>query len=338
MAVSSSALNIAQYAVMSNSPLVQAITYSLIDNGSVLQDIPFVNKKSLVANGVRWEGSLPTVNWRTLNAEPTVTSGTPKPYQEQAYILSNAIDTDRFLVEDENAIQDPRVAQVGAYLRSVSYDFNDKFVNNDPVAGDKNAPVGLRYRITNGGDYGVRSENLINGGGVDMTQGAMSTATINNFLELLDQALWSVASPDGNGVVLYMNEVMKRRLARGCRTLGTSGGFETTSDQFGRTVEKFRGAVIRDIGYKADQTTRVITNTETSAGAAGASTYTSIYAVHYGAEYLVGWQFAPLAASVQDVGLNGNAGTLYRTVIDWAVGLFPMSTRSMARLYGIKIS
>lgn len=338
MAVSANALNIAQYAVMSNSPLVQAITYSLIDNGSVLYDIPFVTKRSLVANGVRFQGSLPTVNWRPLNTEPAVTSGTPTPYQEQAYILSNAIDTDRYLVQDETAIQDPRAVQVEAYLRSVAYDFNDKFINNDPVAGDKNAPTGLKYRIANPSIYGVRSENAIDAGGVDMSQAGMTQTTANNFLEYVDQLLWSVGSVDGNGVFLYMNEVMKRRFARALRTLGTSGGFESTRDQFDRQVDKFRNAVIRDIGYKSDQSTRIIPTVESAAGASSGGTFTSIYATHYSTEYLVGWQFDPLSASVQDIGLIGNAGTLYRTLIDWCVGLFPMHTRCMARLFDVKLS
>ena len=75
--------------------------------------------------------------------------------------------------------------------------------------------------------------------------------------------------------------------------------------------------------------------TETAAGAAGASTYTSVYAVNYGLEHLFGWQFETLAA--KDLGLMEN-GVIYRTMIDWAGGLFNAHTRSMGRLYGVKMS
>ena len=69
---------------------VAAVTNSLIDNGSIMaRDIPFVTKQTLIANGVRWEGNLPTVTWSQINAEGVVTSGTPTPYQEQAYITRN---------------------------------------------------------------------------------------------------------------------------------------------------------------------------------------------------------------------------------------------------------
>jgi hypothetical protein len=51
--------------------------------------------------------------------------------------------------------------------------------------------------------------------------------------------------------------------------------------------------------------------------------------------YLGGWQFEPLQA--RDLGLMEN-GVIYRTIVDWAGGLFSANTRSMARLYDIKMA
>src|SRR3954454_24336262 len=175
MAVSASALNIAQYAIMSKDPLVQAITFSLIDNGSVMADIPFVNRAALVASGVRWEGNLPTVSWAQVNAEGTTTSGTPTPFQKQAYIIRNYIDVDKFYVLDENQIVDPRAAQTAAYMKSVAYDFNHKFINNNHITGDVNSFVGLRFRLDTPTQWGLKSANKIDAGGVVVTQ-AMTAA------------------------------------------------------------------------------------------------------------------------------------------------------------------
>jgi hypothetical protein len=337
MAIDSNALTLGQYAIMSNDPLVQAITMSLIDNGAVITDIPLVNKATLVANGVRWEGNLPTVNWAKINEEGSTTSGTPTPFQEQAYIIRNNIDVDKALVLDVNAIQDPRSAQVEAYMKAVAYDFNDKFINNTHTSGDIDAIVGIRARIDNPTQYGVRSANKIDAGGAttDLSLSGMTATTANKFFEKLDELLWSVDSPDGQGVVLYTNEVLKRRLATAARLMGTSGGFTTTRDQFDRTIEMYRGAVIRDVGYKADQTTRIITVTETAAGVDGASTFSSIYAVKFDMTHLFGWQYEPLRA--KDLGLLEN-GVIYRTFVDWIGGLYSANTRSMARLYDIKVS
>lgn len=330
------ALTLGQYAIQSNDPLVAAVTFSLIDNGSVMaRDIPFLPKKSLIANGVRWEGNLPTVNWSQISVDPVVTSGTPSPYQEQAFILRNEIQVDKVLVEDENQITDPRAAQTEAYLKSVAYDFNDKFINNDHVTGNADAIVGLRGRIDNGGTYGVRSENKINAGGVDLTSAAMSAASFNSFMEYMDQLLWSVDSPDGDGVVLYTCKQVLWRIQRGMRQFAGQGGFSQAQDQFGRGVTAYKNAIFRDIGNKSDQSTQIITNTETSAGANGSSTYSSIYAANLNTTHLFGWQFAPLLA--KDLGLR-NGGVIYSTLIDWTGGLMNASNRSIGRIYGLKLA
>lgn len=333
--ISASALSMAEYAVMSNDPMVRAVTFSLLDMGTALTDIPFVNKKTLIANGVRWTGNLPTVNWGAINSDPVTTVGAPTPYQEQAYVMRNAIDVDKIYVEDMNAITDPRGAQLAAYLKSVAYDFNKKFILNDHVTGDANSFVGIKARLDSPDVYGCWSSAKIDGGGVDLTLAAMTASTANKFIELLEQLLWSVDSPNGEGVTLYMNEVMKRRFATALRTMGTTGGFAIVKDQFDRQVEMFMGAVIKDIGYQSDQATRIIPTVESAAGAQTGGTYTSIYAVNYAPDHLMGWQYEPVTA--HDLGLMNN-GVIYRTVIDWAGGLMNANIRSLGRLYDIKLS
>lgn len=338
MAISTNALTLAQYAIMSNSPVVQAVTSSLIDSGSIMaRDIPFNSRASLIANGVRWEGNLPTVNWAQINEEGTSASGTPTPYQESAYIIRNVIDVDKFLVLDENQIVDPRAAQLDAYLKAVAYDFNFKFFDNNHVTGDVDALVGIRARIDNGTQFGVRSENKIDAGGTatDMTAGSTTAATFSAFLEKVDQLLWSVDSPDGSGVVLYGSDQFLRRWDAKARQFSGQGGFATAVDQMGRGVSMYKNAIIRDPGLKSDQSTRVITVTEGATGLNASSTFTSLYAVNYSAMHFGGWHFGPLNA--QDLGLL-EAGSTYRTLIDWAGGVLNMSTRSLGRLYDIKYS
>jgi hypothetical protein len=252
--------------------------------------------------------------------------------------MRNAIDVDVKLLEDENRIMDPRVAQLNAYLTAVVYDYNDKFINNDHISGEDDSIVGLRARLDNPTVYGVASELKIDGAGVVMTQAGMTAATANNFIELIQTMLDYMGRKDGDGVVFYTNDLMIRRWERAIRLLGAGAGFSMVQDAFGRSVTTYRNAKIVDVGRKVDQSTRIITYTETSAGAAGSSDYTSIYAVCYGEEKMIGWQFEPLSESVRDIGLIGNDGTISRIVIDWASGLLPMHTRCMCRLYDIKVS
>src|SRR5258708_7824655 len=108
IAPDSNSISLSEYAVQSNDPLVMKITKSLLINGIVLGDIPLINKKTMKAMGVMWRDNLPTVNWAKLNAGTTVTKGKPTPYEEQVFLLRNAIDTDIKILADENAIVDPR--------------------------------------------------------------------------------------------------------------------------------------------------------------------------------------------------------------------------------------
>jgi hypothetical protein len=117
--------------------------------------------------------------------------------------------------------------------------------------------------------------------------------------------------------------------------MGTSGGLEITKDQFDRTITMYKGAILKDIGYEADQATRIIPTTESSAGAQSGGTYTSIYAVNYAPGHFGGWQYEPVAA--HDLGLMNN-GVIYRTMIDWAGGLLNANIRSLGRLYDVKLS
>lgn len=331
----SNSLTLSEYAMMSNDPLVKKVTYSLLQMGNVLQDIPLLNAQTLIANGVRFLGNgLPSVAWGKLNQEPTVTKGKPTPFQEQAYLIRNSIDVDTKLVNDRNAITDPRGQQVEAYLRAVTYEVNHRFINNDHVSGNSDCFIGIRSRLDNPATYGVESEMKIDAGGVVMTT-SMTAATANSFIEYVDTLLDYMGAPDGSGVVLYMNDLMKRRFARAIRVLGAGAGFTTQQDAFDRTVETYRNAVIRDLGRKADQSTRIITSTEAADGTDGSSNYTSIYGVKYGEGYFTGWQFEPLVP--RDLGLLDN-GVIYRTVFDWAFGLYMEYTRAIGRIYDIKVS
>lgn len=339
MAVSTGSVTMAQWAALSNEPLIEAVTWSLIEAGSVMaRDIPFVNNESMTVSGVRFEGNLPAIKWAMLNEEGVTVSMAPSAFQEQAFIIRNQVDIDEYLVRDKNAIRDVRATQVEGVLRSIAYDFNEKFISNNHATGDANAPVGIKNRIANGSTYGVRSENLINGG-VDMRAATLISTpqTANTFLELLDQLLFSVDAPDGSpSVVLYCNEVFKRRLNRAVRGLGTTGGFDQSQDMFGRTVDTYKSCVIRDIGRKRDQSSLIITNTELASGLADTGgTWTSVYAVNYADGHFGGWQFENLVA--KDLGLL-NTGMQFRAFITWAGGLVNYNTRSIARLYNIQMS
>jgi hypothetical protein len=333
--ITNGAMTLAQWANMANDPLIYQFTKSLLKVSNPLNDIPLVTKSTLKMNGSRLV-TAPTVNWRSINASTTATSVNFTPYQESAYILSNTLDVDIKLLQDQNWITDPRAARLMAYAEGVAFDFADKFINNNHVSGNLDAVVGLRARLDQATLYGNNTACLIDGGGVDLSDSGISAANTAKFNALVRRMLDEIGSPDGSGVVIYMNRELRRRWEQGLRLSGSGSGFDTTRDAYDRRIAVFDNAQIRPVGVKADQSTEIITSTETSAGANGSSTFTSMYAVRYGEDAFVGWQMAPLA--VQDLAQIASEPTTYRLFVDWACGLWQESTRAVSRVYDIKVA
>lgn len=330
---------LADLALNSNDPMIRKISMSLIMNGNVMQDLPIENYASFKANGLRWQGAnaLPTVNWRPLNADPQTTKGTPTPFEEQAYTMSNNIDIDSKILRDVNAIQNPFAQQIKAYLLAVTYDFNDKFINNAPIGGDANAIVGLKARLDNTALYGAESEMKIDAG-VDLSASPITAANANKFLEVLQQALDYMGNPEGDGVIWYGNDLLLRKITSAVRILGAGGGFRFDQDAFDRTVTKYKSSIFRDLGRKSDQSTRIIPTTETNTGASGGTQYTSLYGVHYGMDdAFKAWNFDNLEQSVIGPFLLQN-GVQQRVTIDWTIGLFQEHTRAVTRIFDIKVA
>lgn len=334
--INTGALSLAEWAKLTNSPLVNKVTFSLYENESVLQMLPIITRKSMVANGVRWEGNLPTVNWAKLNQAPVRTKGTPTAFQEQAYLIRNMIEIDVKMLDDVNNITDPRGAEIEAYMKSVAYDGNTKFIRNDHSI-DPDSFVGLRWRIDNPTQSGVATEMKINAGGVNLAPGSITAASANAFLEYVAQLLSFMKSPDGDGVTLMMNDYMQRKFKTAVATAGPGAGFTTDKDAYDRTIIMFGGARVFDIGREVDQVTRIISQNETAAGADGTASdhYTSIYGVKFGESTFFGWHYETLAAKYLG---RDNEGVLDRTLIDYAIGLMQQDTRAIGRIYGILIA
>lgn len=340
MAIDNNVMTLADYAKVSNSPIVNNVAMSLYNFGSVMRDWGMITNPSLQAKGVRLKnGGLPSVGWRKINESTTVTKATFDPFSEQAYILSNAIDTDIKLIQDNNQIGGPgRILgqQLDAYFEAVAYDVNDKFFNNSHVTGDIDAPVGIRTRLDAPTEYGVESSCKINCGGVDISLANLTAATARSFLYYLDKGLDELGSPEGEGVVLYVNRDLRRLIDAAVKSLGAGGGFDMTQDAFDRRVLAYRNAIVRTVGVKADGTTDIITSTETAAGANGSSTFSSFYMVKYGDTHLQPWQMNEL--TVEDIGKRSDEPNMYRLFVDWGVGFMQTHTRSIVRGYNVKVS
>lgn len=341
MAVDSGALPLYQWAKMSNSPLVQKITKSLYMKGSVLADLSLFTRKTMVMNGTRFtgqSGTMPTINWTTINAAPVATFGVPTPYSESAYLIRNKITLDHILTDDVNNITDPFRAQISIFEDALRYDFNHLFLNNNHTGAtgtNLKAPIGIRYRLDNPTLFDMPSELKIDAGALDVSLANATQAKANAFLLLMDKCLQLTQSKDKSGGVFYVNDDLELRINFLARLLGAGAGFSTTKDAYEREITTYKGAQIKNIGRKADQTTQIITSTESSTGADSNSTYTSMYYVYHAEEGFSGWHWGPPGffgkRQTDDVVINEDT-------FEYIVGYCPQNNRCCARVYGIKLS
>lgn len=335
MSISANSLTLAQYANQANDPLIAKVVNSLYQLGSVVQDWSLVTNPTLKVNGTRMVGNMPSVTWRNINESAATTSGTLTPYQEQAFLLSNNIDVDKALILDKNAVSDPRGIQLMHWFESWVYDTNDKFFNNNHVTGNAKAPVGIRARLDSPSVWGTNSECKVDAGGVDMTA-SLTAGTAAAFCGVVDRVLMRIGAFDGSNCVIYMNRLLFERWSMGIKLMGAGGGFDMTKDAFDRLVLRYRNAVIRVVGVKADQSTEIITNTESTAGADSSDDRTSFYVVRYGEGYFQPWQMAPLA--VTPIGIRSDEPTIFRTNVEWSCGFEQPHTRAVGRAFNIEVA
>jgi len=97
----------------------------------------------------------------------------------------------------------------------------------------------------------------------------------------------------------------------------------------------YQGARLIDMGTTADQSTEIILSTESTAGASTGGTASSIYAMKLGIGDMM-WGIEEYPMEVEDLGLLKTGAPLYRTTIDWPLGLAVANPRAIARLYNFK--
>jgi hypothetical protein len=345
------ALTLADQAILSNDPLVKEITKSLHKTWNAVKDIPFYTSPSLRQIGMRYTNSgIPLPNWTGINSEPQAVKGKPKQYEEQMFLLRNKITIDKVLLDQPNNIIDPVDAQVQMFLEGFAYDFNDKFINNDPTnTAPGNSPdcfPGLRYRLSNPTQFDMASDMTIYSA-ADLTLATLlggtssAPASANRMIYDLQNLFDNMNSPDGDGIILYVSEQAKRVMETAIRVMGIGSGFDVTQDNYDRPVEMYKNAKIRVVGRKSDGLTSVIDNNQTQAALTGGVTWsdgstaqktgvTDIYAVRYGTGYVQGWQPKPFKP--ENLGRSQENGIMHNILFEWGCGLWIPHTRAIGRV------
>lgn len=318
------AWTLAELSKLETDPLRKSVIDIFLMESNLMQKVPWETIGTLSTTVVRMQ-DLPSIGFRKINEGYAATIGHFEQKTENISLMGCYMDCDKALARAKNTIADARaIAQVMA-LKATAYKFNDKFINGDPLT-DPEEFKGLSKRVDDLYTEGYTDQYIDNAG----TAGdgiLLSDTESHNFLNKLDELIYSIQghSPD----MLLMNKKMLlalRTLLRKQKLLDNS------RDMFDRVVDTYQGIPLIDVGVKADQTTQIITSTETLEDE-GAAESTSIYAVKFGiGELLWGIQEYPL--EVEDKGLLEDK-PVYRTELDWPLGLALANPRAVGRLYGI---
>ncbi len=317
--------NLAELSKIETDPLRKSVMDTLLMNANILELLPFETIGQLSMGIVRYK-DLPSFGYRKINAGFTESTGHFEQKFETVSLGGLDIDTDKAIARAKNTIADARAIQQTMALKSAAFQFNWKFIAGNPTT-DPEEFKGIRLRVDDVYDEGFTDQKLQS---TNTGTGILnSSAKSHDFLNDLDKLFYAI---DGhNPTYALMNKKMLLALRA---VLRKEKLLDQSADQFGRRIDMYGNTRLIDIGTRADQTTEIILNTETAAGApSGGTENTSIYACLFG----VGdetWGIQEYPLEVTDLGELQTAPK-FRTRVDWPHGLATVSPRSIARLHGI---
>ena len=300
--------------------LRKSVIDTLLMESNIMEFVPWETIGALATTIVRM-GTLPSVGFRKINEGYAVGTAALEQKVENISLMGGYFDTDKAIVRAKNTIASARAITQVMMTKAIAYKFNDKFINGNPEV-DPEEFKGMRERVSDLYDEGYTGQLVdfqCNGVGI-----MNSTTTAHAFLNMLDKLIYQIKGHNPDFLLMNGKTLLAiRALLRKEELL------DKTKDSFDRVIDVYGGARMIDIGVKADQSTEIITETETAAGVDGAGESTSIYAIKLGlGEFLWGLQEYPL--EVEDLGRLKDK-PIYRTEMDWPVGLANADPYSIAR-------
>lgn len=282
--------------LMQGDAVRSSVIETFARSSDLLQVLPF---NDIAGNAYKYnqESAMPGVAFRGVNEAYTEDVGVLNPVTEPLVIAGGDLDVDKFIVDTEGPGQ--RELHEDMKIKHLAQLISYKFIKGDADSDPKEF-YGMQSRLT---------------GNQLITQSA-GAATLAKLDELID----AVDEPTH----LFMNKAMRRRLTAAAR-LTTVGGYITYDvDAFGRQVTKYNDLPIL-ISDANDQNYAATDFTE-------ASSTTSIYCLSLGEGRLGGIQNGMM--DVRDLG-EQDAKPVYRTRVEWYVGLVLYHPRAAARYENI---
>jgi hypothetical protein len=282
-----------------------AIIQLYAGSSDVLRVLPF---DGIAGNALSYnrEGNLPGVGFRGVNEAFTASTGVINPITEPLVIAGGDLDVDRFIIRTMG--EQVRSTHEAMKVRALSLNFTKKFIKGDMTSEPREFD-GLQTRVT--GSQLIAAGATANG----------TPLSLDKLDEAIDQTL--------NPTHLLMNKKMSRRLTAAARSGTVSGDIQWDLDEFGKRVQFYNGLPILTVDLDGDG---VAIMPFTEAATSGTATATSIYVLSIGGDGLSGIQNG--IPDVRDLGELETA-PVWRTRIEWYVGLVIYNGRAVTRLWSI---
>lgn len=249
------------------------------------------------------EEAMPGIGFRGVNESYIPSMGILNPLTEVLVIAGGELDVDKFILTTRGMQQ--RTVQEQMKTRALSWAWTRKFIKGDS-SSDPREFDGLQVRVT--------GNQIIDAGS---TAGGAALS-----LAVLDAAYDQTFNPTH----WIMSKAMARKFGAAARDIDVSGNIDWTPNQLGTKIRTYAGLPILTVDLDGEGN-QILPFTEASAS--GADTSTSIYCVGFGADSLTGLQNGGM--QVTDLGELQSA-PIFRTRIEWYVGLAAYNGRSITRI------
>lgn len=301
------ALTLVEAAKLSTDTLQRGVIEKFAQTSAVLERLPF---DDIEGNAYRYniEQTLPGVAFRGVNESYTESTGVVNPITESLVIAGGESDVDKFIVRTRSNVNDIRSVHDAMKVKSLSLNITKTFFDGDSTANPKEFD-GINKRLSGG------SQEVSAG-----TNGAVLTQAMLD--DLIDRVF-------GNADVLLMSKAMRREVVKLSRT---SSQLTYGLDSFGRQVTQYNGIPIGII--EQDNTGAEILDFDETQGSSNIAA--SIYAVRFGVQEFL-WGIQSSIIQVTDLG-EIQSKPVFRTRIEWYMGMCIGHPKSVARLKGVLAS
>ena len=275
-------------------------------SSELLRVLPFID----VPGGAyvyNLEGSLPGVAFRGVNEGYTASAGILNPQTERLRLAGGELKVDNAVLKMHGS--EVRSQHELKQVKALSLTIGAKLINGDSTR-DPREFDGLRARI--------QGDQLLNAGNTDGGN-ALSVSALRDLIDAVD-----------NPTHLVMSKKVRNLLSSAATDTTIGGYISYDKDEFGKRVTMFDGLPIVVTDYDAAGAQIIDFN---EVGATGATaTATSVYAVNFGDEGVVGLQNGVM--DVRDLGEMESVPAML-TRVEWLVGLAALHGRAAARLRGV---